>query len=387
MYLQNRSGAMGQDRPSYASVEVMVRSLSPSYPVFGIRRSLLADTARRFVSRFPGAVLYAVKCNPSAAVLQALHDGGINGFDVASPAEIGLIRNLLPDSRCYYHHPVKSPAMIASAYHDHGIRYFAVDHRSELDKVLQSTAGDPTVVVMVRIETPKTDSVFNLASKFGAGSDAAVELLQAAATAGVNVGLCFHAGSQCRSPAAYGGAIELAGSIAARAGVRPVALDVGGGFPVSYPNSPAPPVEDFFVAIANAFRRLDWPDCTLMCEPGRALVAEGQSLVVQVHLRKGRKLYINDGVYGGLMDLKIAGLELPIRLMPGDGRPVSTDTVPFTVFGPTCDSFDVLPMPWALPADIREGDWIEVGLMGAYANAVATRFNGFSSDTEVFIGG
>jgi len=385
MYLHNRSGAMAQDRPSYASVEAMVRSLSPSYPVFGVRRTLLSDTARRFVSRFPGAVLYAVKCNPSAAVLQVLHDGGINGFDVASPTEISLIRNLLPDSRCYYHHPVKSPAMITSAFHDHGIRYFAVDHRSELDKVLQATAGDPSVVVMVRIVTPKTDSVFNLASKFGAGSDAAVDLMQTAAAAGVNVGLCFHVGSQCRSPAAYGDAIELAESIAARAGVRPVALDVGGGFPVSYPNSPAPPVEDFFVAIANAFRRLDWTDCALMCEPGRALVAEGQSLIVQVHLRKGRQLYINDGVYGSLMDLKIAGLEMPIRMVPGDGRPVSTDTVPFTVFGPTCDSFDVLPMPWALPADIGEGDWIEVGLMGAYANAVATRFNGFSSDTQVFI--
>jgi len=386
MYLQNRSGAMDREQCSYASVEAMVRSLAPSYPVFAIRRSVLADSARRFVSRFPGAVLYAVKCNPSNAVLQALYDGGINAFDVASPAEIGLIRNMLPDSGCYYHHPVKAPTMIATAYRDHGIRSFAVDHRSELDKILQVTAADPSVVVMVRIETPKSDSVFNLAAKFGASPDAAVELLRAAAAAGISVGLCFHVGSQCRNPAAYSEAVALAGVIAARAGVRPVALDVGGGFPVSYPNSPAPPVEEFFVAIANAFRRLDWPDCALMCEPGRALVAEGQSLVVQVHLRKGQTLYINDGVYGSLMDLKIAGLELPIRMVPGDNRPVSTDTVSFTVFGPTCDSFDVLPVPWALPADIGEGDWIKVGLMGAYANAVATRFNGFSSDAEVFIG-
>ena len=39
-----------------------------------------------------------------------------------------------------------------------------------------------------------------------------------------------------------------------------------------------------------------------------------------------------------------------------------------------------MPGPHWLPADTDEGDWVEVGMMGAYSNALKTGFNGFSSE-------
>ncbi|KGM33573.1 hypothetical protein P409_15130, partial [Inquilinus limosus MP06] len=67
----------------------------------------------------------------------------------------------------------------------------------------------------------------------------------------------------------------------------------------------------------------------------------------------------------------------PVRLLrPGGagGKPAS-----FALFGPTCDSYDSLPGTSPLPEDVREGDWIEFGQIGAYSNVLQTRFNGFEA--------
>ena len=49
----------------------------------------------------------------------------------------------------------------------------------------------------------------------------------------------------------------------------------------------------------------------------------------------------------------------------------------FPLFGPTCDSADVMRGPFVLPADVAEGDWIEIGQLGAYGACLRTAFNGF----------
>lgn len=124
-------------------------------------------------------------------------------------------------------------------------------------------------------------------------------------------------------------------------------------------------------------------DCEIAAEPGRALVAEGCSLLTQVHLRKDDRLYINDGIYGNLSEMVAAGVRLPARLIRPDGAEPSSETMVYTAAGPTCDSLDMIPAAFRLPVDAREGDWIEVARLGAYSHALATRFNGFYPDAFV----
>ena len=110
---------------------------------------------------------------------------------------------------------------------------------------------------------------------------------------------------------------------------------------------------------------------------GRALVAGGTSVVVQVQHRRGDALYINDGVYGSLSDAGAPGFRFPVRLIRPDGAAPSDQPAAFSLFGPTCDSADRMDGPFLLPADVAEGDWIEIGQLGAYGACLRTAFNGF----------
>ncbi len=370
---------------SYATVEDMVAALSPSYPVYCLRPRTLERNARRFLDGFPGRVLYAVKCNPNPLVLKALHAGGIRHFDTASLPEIALVREQFDDAEAYFHHPVKARAQIATAHHVYGVRHFVIDHAVEFEKVREATGGDDDIVVLVRLATPGGFAEIDLSAKFGASPKYAAELLEMVSGAGLTTGLAFHVGSQCLSAAAYRTAMELVGEVLEGRNAPIRYLDVGGGFPIAYPNMEVAPLESFIEAIEAGRASLDLPaECELMCEPGRALVAEGCSLVTQVQLRKERQLYINDGIFGSLSELVVTNIVVPARLIRLDG-PTSRESAYFTLFGPTCDSNDVLPRRFRLPADVREGDWIEFGQLGAYSNAAATHFNGFYPETFIEI--
>ncbi len=371
-------------RRTFPNVEGMIEAMTPSYPVYCLHPKMYSDMARRFVENFPGRVLYAVKCNPHPAVLEMLYRAGIRHFDTASLPEIAQLRESYPDTQLYFMHPVKSRAVINSAYSVYGIRHFVLDHLSELEKVLDQTAGDG-VSILVRIATPSGGAAYDLSAKFGARPAVAVELLKAVQEAGCQPGLAFHVGSQCVAPGAYGTALGIVGEILDGAGIDIHFLDVGGGFPAYYVGVDAPPLEAFFAEIEAGLEPLALRrDCVIMCEPGRALVAEACSLVVQIQLRKGDRLYINDGIYGSLSEMVTAGIRLPARLVRLERQPSST-LLDYTLYGPTCDSVDVLPNRFSLPDDAREGDWIEIGRIGAYSNALATRFNGFHPETFVEI--
>ncbi|MCC7274315.1 MAG: type III PLP-dependent enzyme [Alphaproteobacteria bacterium] len=358
-------------------VDEVVRAHRPDEPLHCLRPTVLAAAAEAFVAAFPGDVLYAVKCNPEPAVLRALWAGGVRHFDCASPAEIRLVRQLFPDASVHYMHPVKARSAVRSAWRDHGVRDFSLDSAEELERIVAEVGDAQGLGLFVRLTPPKAETMYDLSGKFGATPEAAVGLLRRARAVADRVGICFHVGSQCMEPAAYARAIALAAEVAAAAGVAIDVLDVGGGFPVSYPDVTPPALALYMREIAGAFAASGLPaGCRLWAEPGRALVAPGVSVVVQVQHRRDDALFINDGVYGSLSDAGAPRFRFPARLIRPDAA-AGPPTTAFRLFGPTCDSADRMDGPFLLPADMREGDWIEIGQLGAYGAALRTAFNGF----------
>ncbi len=369
----------------FKSTDAMVSVLQPGNPVYCFHPEELRKSARQFLSDFPGRTLYAVKCNPHPFVLRTLFEAGIEHFDAASIPEISAVRGLAADATAYYMHPVKTRDAILTAHTVYGIRHFVVDHPDELAKILYETNDAGDLAILVRFATPGGTARYELSEKFGAAPDEAADLLRRVRDAGCRTGLAFHVGSQCLSPAAFRDGVLLAGRVASSAGVSLDYLDVGGGFPAAYVGEQPPALSSFLDAVREGVQQIVLPDdCVLMCQPGRALVASGCSLVVQVQLRKESAIYINDGRYHSLSETVTGHLSYPVRAIRPDGA-FSDAMRDFTVFGPTCDSTDVLPSGFSLPDDIREGDWIEIGQMGAYSNALVTRFNGISPDHFVTI--
>lgn len=366
----------------FTSVADVIRRLDPSYPVFCVFPDILKARARTFIEGFPGTVLYATKCNPHPFVLGALSEAGIAHFDTASISEIAKVTELLSEAHCYFNHPVKGRGALEAAADVYGISDYVVDHRDELDKVISIAGTD--ITIEVRIATPKGKAVYDLSAKFGAPPDEAAALLKEAHARGCRTAIAFHVGSQCLDPDAFRIAMEMAMKIADEAGVPLEYLDIGGGFPALY-KSNVPRLQNYFDTISAAKEKLGI-EVPLFAEPGRALVAEGCSVLTQVHLRKGDDLYINDGIYGCLSEIRDGDLDPPVRALTKEG-PVEGELRPFRIFGPTCDSLDVLKLPFYLPDGIREGDWIEFGLMGAYSIGMQTGFNGFITDTIVRIDG
>jgi len=358
---------------------------APDRPVLCTRPHAAAHAVRWFRDHFPGRTLYAVKANDAPEVLSALHAAGLRDFDVASLDEIERI-HALPGVRAHVMNPIKSRTLIREAYFDYGVRTFAFDSAAELDKILAETAGARDLTLMLRIICPNTHSEIPLEGKYGVALGAAGDLLTRARAAAGRLGLTFHVGSQAMSPDGFGDALRITARYIATAPAPIDIVDVGGGFPARYPGLEPPPLAEFVTAIAESFDRL-WvgDNCELWAEPGRALVAETESVLVRVDARRDGTLYINDGAFGTLFDAAHANFIFPARaLRPGAGEMAGAETG-FALFGPTCDSFDHLPGPFMLPADIAEGDYIEIGNIGAYGHVMASPFNGFGQYERVLV--
>jgi ornithine decarboxylase len=367
---------------TYTTISDLIATEAPSEPVFCYWPDVIINQAEAFVSGFPGRVLYAVKCNPDRDVLRWLYEAGVRHFDTASSAEIELVHELFPDAKCYFNHPVKSRIALRIAHDLHGVRDFVVDHDQEFDKLLETLGSEILVEVRVTIDNP--DASYDFSSKFGAGRDAAVALLKRIHAVSANTALSFHVGSQCTRPAAYTDALEYAREILDAAAVPARYINVGGGFPATYEEGvPAP--EAFFAAIEAGHAKLgDWDNLPLYGEPGRALVADGMGILVQVHLRKEDQLYLNDGVFGSLTEIQQMKFEPPM-IAYGQRHLLRGEPVPFKIFGPTCDPTDELAVTFSLPDDIDEGDWILLERMGAYSNGLVSNFNGFGNRTRAVI--
>ncbi len=371
--LRRQRPALGQVTALPRTVDGIVAALRPEAPLHCLRPAQVADTARGFLAAFPGTTLYAVKCNPDPAMLRALWEGGVRHFDCASDAEVRLVRTMFPAAEIHFMHPVKARSAIRAAYAEHGVRDFVIDSEAELAKLLAETGAPADLGIVIRLALPKGGAVMDLSGKFGAEPPAAAALLRAARPHAARLGVSFHVGSQCLEPAAYGRAIALAAGVIRDGGVPVEVMDVGGGFPVAYPDVTPPPLSAFMAEIEKGFAAADLPGVALWAEPGRALVAGGASVVVQVQARRDGMLFVNDGVFGALSDAGVPGFRFPVRLLRASAAPM----LAFSFFGPTCDSADRMEGPFLLPADAEEGDWIEVGQLGAYGACLRTAFNGF----------
>ncbi len=380
--------ALGLAAPTTVRNAVEIAKGKPVQPVTLVRPHATARAARFFVEKFPGRSMYAVKANPSPELLQILWDAGVTHYDVASLGEVRLVARTLPDATLCFMHPVKAEEAIHQAYFEHGVRVFSLDSMEELDKIVAATswngvpAADLTLCVRIRVSSDL--SKLSLASKFGVMPDEAKALLFAARQAADALGICFHVGSQAMSPDAYAQAMERVRAAIVEAAVTVDVIDVGGGFPSIYPGMEPVALERYFETIHRAFESLPISySAELWAEPGRALCAEYSSIIVRGEKRRGDERYINDGAYGALFDAAHIGWRFPVRLLREPDS--NAKDMAFSFYGPTCDDLDHMTGPFLLPADIRAGDYIEVGMLGAYGSAMRTAFNGFGSDQTVVV--
>ncbi len=364
----------------FKTVDELVGQLKPTEPVYCIRKKSIQIASKIFKKNFPGKILYAVKTNPHPEVLKTILQSGIDRFDVASIKEVEDIRKINPSAKCYYMHTVKSRESIKDAYFKYGIKTFSLDSKDELIKIIESTNRAKDLELFVRISVSNEHAEIDLSKKFGVPSSDANGLIRLTKQYTKKIGLSFHVGSQCMHPISYSKGIAEIGNIIKKTKIIPDYINVGGGFPTIYPDLVPPSLNNYFEEIKKSLKNLKLDELPeILCEPGRAIVAESGSTIVRVNLRKKQKLYINDGTYGTLFDAGVPNIVYPTRLIT-NGRVISKKLTSFDFFGPTCDSMDYMKGPFILPNNVKENDYIELGQLGAYGLTFRTHFNGFFSD-------
>ena len=364
----------------FKTVEKLVNQLRPDEPIYCIRKTSIQVASKFFQNNFPGKVLYAVKTNPHPLVIKTIIDSGIKNFDVASINEIKSIRNIDKNVKCSFMHTVKSRESIKEAYFNYGVKTFSLDSKDELIKIIESTGQAKDLELFVRVAVSNEHAEIDLSKKFGALTSEATGLLRLTKQYAKKIGLSFHVGSQCMHPISYSKGIKEIGNIIKRTKIIPDYINVGGGFPTIYPDLIPQSIESYFNEIQDALKNLKLENLPeIICEPGRAIVAESGSTIVRVNLRKKQKLYINDGTYGTLFDAGVPNIVYPSKLIT-NGRIISKKLTSFDFYGPTCDSMDYMKGPFVLPNNIKENDYIELGQLGAYGLTFRTDFNGLYSN-------
>ncbi len=366
----------------FKSVEDLVNQLRPDKPVYCIRKKSILSASKFFQKKFPGKILYAVKTNPNQEVFKTLIRGGIEQFDVASVEEIKAVREFSQSAKCSFMHTVKSRESIRDAYFKYGVKTFALDTKDELIKIIESTSGAKDLELFVRVAVSNEHAEIDLSKKFGALSTEAAGLLRLVKQYSSKIGLSFHVGSQCMHPISYAKGITEIGNIINKTKIVPDFINVGGGFPTIYPDLIPQSLSSYFEEIKKSLENLKLNSLPeIICEPGRALVAESGSTIVRVNLRKKQKLYINDGTYGTLFDAGTPNIVYPSKMIKdSSNKIISKKLTAFDFYGPTCDSMDYMKGPFLLPNNVKENDYIELGQLGAYGLTFRTEFNGFFSN-------
>ncbi|MBC8454382.1 MAG: type III PLP-dependent enzyme [Candidatus Pelagibacter sp.] len=364
----------------FKNVDELVSQLKPEKPIYCIRKKSIQSASNYFRNKFPGKVLYAVKTNSHPEVLKTIVESGIENFDVASIQEIKDIRAIAPNAKCSYMHTVKSRESIKDAYFNYNIKTFSLDTKDELIKIIEATNQAKDLELFVRVAVSNEHAEIDLSKKFGALTSEAIGLLRLTKQYAKKVGLSFHVGSQCMHPISYSKGIEEVGNIIKKTKIIPDYINIGGGFPAIYPDLVPQSLENYFEEIKKGLANLKLEKLPeLLCEPGRAIVAESGSTIVRVNLRKKQKLYINDGTYGTLFDAGTPNMVYPSRIIKSS-KIISKKLTAFDFYGPTCDSMDYMKGPFLLPNNIKENDYIELGQLGAYGLTFRTQFNGFYSN-------
>ena len=364
----------------FKTVNELVNSLKPDYPVYCIRPNEIKKSVNFFKENFPGKILYAVKTNPNEKIIKQIIANGINEFDVASLNEIKLINKIYPEAKLHFMHTVKSKESIVSAYNDFNVKSFSLDSKDELRKILDATNQAKDLELFVRIAISNEHAEIDLSRKFGALPSEDLGLVRLCKQYSKKLGISFHVGSQCMHKISYSKGIKEIGNIIKKTKIIPDTINVGGGFPSVYPDLNPEPLSNYMMEIKKELINLKLDKLPeIICEPGRAIVAESGSTIVKVILRKKNNLYINDGTYGSLFDAGAPNFVLPSKMIT-EGRVQSKKLTTFSFFGPTCDGLDYMKGPFLLPNNIKEGDYIELGQLGAYSLTFRTNFNGFYSN-------
>ena len=367
----------------FSNVNELVNTLKPVKPIYCIRPSAIKNAIKFFKEKFPGKILYAVKTNPNEYVLKNIINNGIDRFDVASIDEVKTIKKLSHKSKLFFMHPIKSRDDISEAYFSYNVRDFSLDTKDELLKILESTNNAKDLNLFVRVAVSNEHAELDLSRKFGAISGEAIGLVRLCKQHAKKLGISFHVGSQCMHKISFSKSLKEISNIIKKTKIIPDTINVGGGFPSIYPDLRPEPLENYINEIKLGLDSLKLEKLPeIICEPGRALVAESGSTIVKVNLRKKNKLYINDGTYGSLFDAGVPNFILPSKLIT-NGRVQSKKITAFQFYGPTCDSLDFMKGPFLLPNNVKEGDYIELGQLGAYGLTFRTKFNGFYSNTIV----
>ena len=366
----------------FKSVEELVNQLKPEKPVYCIRKKSILSASNFFQENFPGKILYAVKTNPNPEIIKTLIKSGINQFDVASIEEIKAIKKFSQSAKCSFMHTVKSRESITEAYFKYGVKTFALDTKDELVKIIESTSNAKDLELFVRVSVSNEHAEIDLSKKFGALNSEATGLLRLVKQYSSKIGLSFHVGSQCMHPISYTKGINELGNIIKKTKIIPNYINVGGGFPTIYPDLIPQSLNNYIDEIKKGLKNLKIKNLPeIICEPGRALVAESGSTIVRVNLKKKQKLYINDGTYGTLFDAGTPNIVFPSKMIKdSSNKIISKKLTAFDFYGPTCDSMDYMKGPFLLPNNIKENDYIELGQLGAYGLTFRTQFNGFFSD-------
>lgn len=359
-------------------------------PFMALDLATVRDRYHSLVDAFAGrvGVRYAVKCNPDSDVLSVLAAEG-SGFEVASAGELDMLLDLGVDpAQVLYSNPVKPPSHVRRTY-ENGLRRFAVDCHGELRKLAEHAPGSQ---VFARVRVDDTRSRFPLSSKFGLPIGEVADLMLAARDLGlVPTGLTFHVGSQCADSGAWARAVSTLAPVLeelAAHGIFLDLLDIGGGFPARYSES-VPDLAVIGARTLDAVSRLPYQPTEIVCEPGRALVAEAAVLVTSVIGRENRMgrewVYLDAGAYNGLMEAEQTRgrWQFPVLTSRQDRSTVAA--VSCTLTGPTCDSSDTLLNDADLPGDIELGDRVYIGSAGAYSLCYASSFNGFDPPQVVVL--
>ena len=364
----------------FKTVDELINQLKPEKPIYCIRKKSIQSASTYFRNKFPGKVLYAVKTNSHPEVLKTIVESGIENFDVASIQEIKDIRAISPDAKCSYMHTVKSRESIKEAYFNYNIKAFSLDTKDELIKIIEATNQAKDLELFVRVAVSNEHAQIDLSKKFGVLTSEATGLLRLTKQYAKKIGLSFHVGSQCMHPISYAKGIGEIGNIIKKTKIIPDYINIGGGFPAIYPDLVPQSLDNYFEEIKKGLENLKLEKLPeLICEPGRAIVAESGSTIVRINLRKKQKLYINDGTYGTLFDAGTPNIVYPSRIIK-TGKIISKKLTAFDFYGPTCDSMDYMKGPFLLPNNIKENDYIELGQLGAYGLTFRTQFNGFYSN-------
>ncbi len=359
-----------------------LKQCQPDIPVLFFNPNKLTATAELFQDHFPGLVTYAVKANPDPKVIKTLIASGITSFDVASPVEIDLIRDIAPDATLHYHNPIRSIAEIEHAV-SKNIHCFSVDRMTELDKLLEHVPEGAEISVRLKLDLE--GAAYDFGSKFGANPAECIDLLTHLKNSNYRTSMTFHPGTQCTDPKVWNLYIETCSRIAQEADCVLERLNVGGGFP-SFRGANKPDLKAFFHTIKTSVQRhFETYTPKLVCEPGRSLSADAYSLATRVKALSSKSIFLNDGVYSGLTEFRDIGPVDRYHTITSDGTVRTGNKTDYTIFGPTCDSLDQLPEPLSLPTTIEESDYILFENMGAYVKSITTQFNGYGHFKEIMI--